>query len=182
MWIVGALVSYPFYRFSFVWYFNFYFFSNPLQRPLSWRSPWFHVCVVSISIALLLTSAYFFYLSSPWLILLSIPVVIGSYVVFGLRRGAREGKIIHKAVQIQARMEKQGAKQSAINRALAVETLGDHDPALVDREFADFLKYGILDRAGLLKSEDPKMLIAQLQGIDTLIAKRRIVEGRNLQS
>jgi|ERR1019366_5181867 hypothetical protein len=149
MWIVGALISYLFYRFSFVWYFNFYFFSNPLQRPLSWRSPWFHVCVLTISLVLLLTSDFFFYLSSPWLIVLPIPVVIGSYVAFGLRRGAREGKIIHKAVQIQVRMEKQGAKQSEINRAMAVEALGDHHPALVDWEFADFLKYGILDRAGL---------------------------------
>lgn len=148
MWVVGVFVSYLFYRFAFVWYFNFFFFSNPLQKPLRWRSPWFHIFVLSISIALLLTSAYSFYLSSPWLIVSPIPIVIVSYIAYGLRRGDREGKIIQKAVHIQVRMERQGAKQSEINSAIAKATVGDNDPVFMDWAFIDFLKFGILDRAG----------------------------------
>jgi hypothetical protein len=181
MWIIGTFVSYLFYRFAFVWYFSLWFANNPLQRPLRWRSPWFHIGVFLISITLFLTSAYFFYLSYPWLAFSPIPLAILSYIAYSIKRGAREARIIHKAVEIQVRMEKQGTKQPEINRAIAISTIGDHDPACADFGFTDFLKYGILNEAGLLRDKDPEMSIAQLQEIDRLITKRRNIEERKFR-
>lgn len=181
MWIVGLLLAYIFYRFAFAWYFNFFLFSNPLLKPVSWRSPWFHICVLCISAFLLLASAYFFFLSSHWLILSPIPIVIGSYITLGIKRGAREEKIIYKAVKTQVRMSLQGAKQAEINRAVAASTIGDQNPIAVESDFPNFLKFSILGQVGLLRNKDPEMFDAQLREVDELIAKRTEAEEHILQ-
>ena len=178
MWIIGIILSYFFYRFTFAWYFNIYFYDNPLQRPGAWRRPFFHIIVILVSISLLAAATFCFYLTASWMIVCALVLPLVSFIVYGIRRGSREEEMICKAVSIQVRMQKRGVKQDIINREIAIKTIGDYDPVITDFDFKDFLKFGVLSRVGLLNTTDPDISTAQINEIDSLVDKRMRIEEK----
>lgn len=151
MWAIATLVFYLFYRFAVVWYMTFWMMRRPSARPIAWQYWWFHCGVWAISTALLVASAYLYFLTSPWLALVPVPLVVLSLMVFRIKRGQRLNKIISTAVDIQVQMERRGEPQAKINQAIYLEVTGDDLGGGIDADLKSFLKYGILGALGLYR-------------------------------
>jgi hypothetical protein len=176
MWVIGIIVFALFYRFAIGWYWKLWTLGNPLQRPFLWRSGWYHFGVLAISGSLLIVSAYFFSLTSSWLAILPVPLVVMSLIWDGIMRGNRRYSIISKAVEIQIRLEEKGEPQSEINRAISLATTGDD--FTLDEDLKTFLKFGVLSHEGLLNGDlqTPDRWLAEIRDIDHLID--RLYNGR----
>jgi hypothetical protein len=156
MWAIATLVFYLFYRFAVVWYMTFWMMRRPSARPVAWQHWWFHCGVWAISTALLVASAYLYFLSSPRLALVPIPLVVLSLIVFRIKRGQRLNSIISKAVDIQVQMERRGEPQAKINQAIYIEVTGDDYGGGIDADLKSFLKFGLLGSVGLHRqNRDP---------------------------
>jgi hypothetical protein len=165
VWLIGTAIYFLFYRFMIVWYLGFHA-TGELNRPLKFNSRGFHYGVLAISAVLLAASGFFFYLTNPWLALVVIPLVWFSFAIRNGREQRRLNGIVSRAVEIQVRMEREGASQDAINRAVYLgatgQVWGPKDP--VDMELKSFLKYCVL---------------SELMGFDTSLEFQKTLENRN---
>jgi hypothetical protein len=174
MWLLGAVILFVFYKFSFKWYFRFYFYKNPLQRPMMWRSKRIHLGVLLIASVMLFAAGFCFYQSKPSLVVVPILFVPAAFVFYISGRGVRLVKIVHLAVRIQVEMEKDGVPQAEINRVIALKTIEDTDPVSLDFSFDAFLKFCVISREGLLPPDyEFDLYMTTLRQIDEEILKAK---------
>jgi hypothetical protein len=168
VWLIGTAIYFLFYRFAIVWYLGLHA-KGTLHRPLKFNTRGFHYGVFAISAVLLAASGFFFYLTNPWLALILIPLVWFSLAIRNGREQRRLNGIISRAIEIQVRMEREGASQDAINRAVFLGATGEQWRLKdeIDMDLRSFLKYCVL---------------SELMGFDTSAEFQKTLENRNYVS
>jgi hypothetical protein len=168
VWLIGTAIYFLFHRFAIVWYLGLHTKSER-HRPLKFSSRGFHYGVVAISAVLVTASGFFFYLTYPWLALILIPLVWFSLAIRNGREQRRLNRVISRAVEIQVRMEREGASQDAINRAVFLGATGEEWRLkdAIDMDLKSFLKYCVL---------------SELIGFDTGAEFQKTLENRNYVS
>lgn len=124
MWALGLLFFYLFYRVAIVYYLGMYF-KPSMKRPMGSIYGWFHPTIISISVVLFLASAFFFFLTNPWLAIVPFPLTAIFLYVFVDRIMRQRKQMLEKAVEIQVTMEREGRPQSEINKAVYLGVTGE---------------------------------------------------------
>ena len=145
MWMLGFLSYYVFHLVAFRYYMGM--FAKPtLQRPMASMYRWFHPAVYAVCVVLLVTSAFFFFLSSPWLSIAPMFLLGLSWIITRVKYGNRMNNIIKKATEIQVRMERGGLSQTEINKAIYLGATGELYPLESDSDLKSFLRYCVLSQ------------------------------------
>ena len=148
MWIVGCAIFLLYYLFVFRWYAP-QWGASPLGRPMAWSRGWYHIGVLIIAVLLFLSSSYFFYLSSGWMVFVPVVLVPISWVVYAQMQNSRLNDLIRQSMMIQIRMEALGSPQPQINNAIMVQLLGEElSGAGLDFDIHQFMKFCVLSRLG----------------------------------
>lgn len=151
MWVLGLVLFYLFYRVAIVYYLGMYF-KPSLQRPMASIYSWFHPTILTISVVLFLASAFFFFLTSPWLAVIPLPLAAIFLYVFMERVNRRRLNMLEKAVEIQVTMEREGRHQNEINKAVYLGVTGEVYPLDTGNaeqglsELKSFMLYCVLSR------------------------------------
>lgn len=138
MWMLGLVLFYLFYRVAIVFYLGMYF-KPSLERPMGSIYGWFHPTIISISVVLFLASAFFFFLTNPWLAIVPFPLTAIFLYAFMERISRRRQQMLEKAVEIQVTMEREGRPQSEINKAVYLGVTGEVYPLETDLDLKSFM-------------------------------------------
>jgi hypothetical protein len=162
MWIGGLISYYLFHRVTFVYYLGM-LTKGSHQRPVASIYGWFRPTIYTLSATLFVVSALFFYLSSPWLLIVPVLLLVASLAMFRVRQGGRTQSILKNATEIQVRMERENRSQSEINKAVYLGATGKLYPLEADFDLKSFLKYCVLNEViGFDASEDTAMTMDRM--------------------
>lgn len=145
MWALGLVVFYLFYRVAIVYYFGMYF-KPSLERPMASIYGWFHPTIITVSVVLFLASAFFFFLTNPWLAIVPLPLTAIFLMAFANKTNKQREQMLEKAVEIQVTMERQGRPQTEINKAVYLGVTGEVYTLETDSDLKSFMTYCVLSR------------------------------------